>query len=604
MKSPACGGGMRCADRKRIGQIFKIDETARGAQLRQRQRPAARNCAHPFQKICAHLRPVDQWRTHNDHFQSGALASSAQRDFRRIFGMPIGSEGAGESSSRQGRPGSISPSALMLLTKIKRLAPARAAAAATRSVPATLVSWQAARNRGVFSDVSWTRAARCTTVSSGAALEHFSVRLHKERARRQYEQYGEREATQGKPLKNALEDRTSANTVCPAALSVWHTALPIKPFAPVTRIFILQFIFCLKTGSHRQMSFIYIPEILEPILRNESSSTQDLYRCSLVYGQIPRQTKPLLEHAALRESASPWLRRLAEAVPPEKLGNLRGNAFIFRRLLEGFRQEEARSHAQEKQSLKNLLKPLQSQLLPSTLLQKEIDAIADQVLESAPTELSVEQMRAELKEAGFEQEIEYLERNGELSWTKINHLYAKGGVLALLRAPTPEALDAFAQISDADISDGIVALIERQHRMSESKKPEDCAEAKRAADVANRMARSGPFFVNYPDPSGRIPLHYASQDGKLTQTVQDLVNYGADVYWKSDLGQIPAHTAASAGRTDALEILFNTGGLDAIHSRDHQGYTPLNFAAFSQDASQFLQDKGAELLMISISNLV
>src|SRR5260363_1858 len=334
------------------------------------------------------------------------------------------------------------------------------------------------------------------------------------------------------------------------------------------------------------MSFIYIPEILEPILRNVSSSTRDLSRCSLVDRQFARQTKPLLEHAALRESASPWLRRLAEAVPPEKLGNLRGNAFIFRRLLEGFRQEEARSHAQEKQSLKNLLKPLQSQLLPSTLLQKEIDAIADQVLESAPTELSVEQMRA------------------ELSWTKINHLYAKGGVLALLRAPTPEALDAFAQISDADISDGIVALIERQHRMSESKKPEDCAEAKRAADVANRMARSGPFFVNYPDPSGRIPLHYASQDGKLTQTVQDLVNYGADVYWKSDLGQIPAHTAASAGRTDALEILFNTGGLDAIHSRDHQGYTPLNFAAFSQDASQFLQDKGAELLMISISNLV
>src|SRR5260364_13905 len=113
MKSPACGGGMRCADRKRMGQIFKIEETARGAQLRQRQRPAARDCAHPFQKICAH-----------------------------------------------GRPGSISPSALMLLTKIKRLAPARAAAAATRSVPATLVSWQAARNRGVFSDVSWTRAER------------------------------------------------------------------------------------------------------------------------------------------------------------------------------------------------------------------------------------------------------------------------------------------------------------------------------------------------------------------------------------------------------------------------------------------------------------
>src|SRR5260363_30401 len=170
--------------------------------------------------------------------------------------MPIRIGGAGESSSRQGRPGSISPSALMLLTKIKRLAPARAAAAATRSVPATLVSWQAARNRGVFSDVSWTRAARCTTVSGGA-LEHFSVRLHKERARRQYEQYGEREATQGKPLKNALEDRTSANTVCPAALSVWHTALPIKPFAPVTRIFILQFYFLLEDRK-RQTDELHI----------------------------------------------------------------------------------------------------------------------------------------------------------------------------------------------------------------------------------------------------------------------------------------------------------------------------------------------------------
>src|SRR5260364_132667 len=97
------------------------------------------------------------------------------------------------------------------------------------------------------------RASRGT----GAALEHFSVRLHKERARRQYEQYGEREATQGKPLKNALEDRTSANTVCPAALSVWHTALPIKPFAPVTRIFILQFYFLLEDRK-RQTDELHI----------------------------------------------------------------------------------------------------------------------------------------------------------------------------------------------------------------------------------------------------------------------------------------------------------------------------------------------------------
>src|SRR5260364_229757 len=35
-------------------------------------------------------------------------------------------------------------------------------------------------------------------------LAHFSGKLPKEQTRRQYAQYGEREATQGKPLKNAL----------------------------------------------------------------------------------------------------------------------------------------------------------------------------------------------------------------------------------------------------------------------------------------------------------------------------------------------------------------------------------------------------------------
>src|SRR5260363_266566 len=39
----------------------------------------------------------------------------------------------------------------------------------------------------------------------GERVEHFSVDWPKERARRQYAQYGEREATQGKSLKNALD---------------------------------------------------------------------------------------------------------------------------------------------------------------------------------------------------------------------------------------------------------------------------------------------------------------------------------------------------------------------------------------------------------------
>src|SRR5260364_435935 len=65
-------------------------------------------------------------------------------------------------------------------------------------------------------DHIWTLERRAFNVRMGScsalacldpaeqALEHFSVNWPEERARRQYEQYGEREATQGKSLKNAL----------------------------------------------------------------------------------------------------------------------------------------------------------------------------------------------------------------------------------------------------------------------------------------------------------------------------------------------------------------------------------------------------------------
>src|SRR5260363_97760 len=52
-------------------------------------------------------------------------------------------------------------------------------------------------------------------------LAHFSVRLPEEQARRQYEQYGEREATQGKPLKNARAqtDRAAIDWLQPMCFS-------------------------------------------------------------------------------------------------------------------------------------------------------------------------------------------------------------------------------------------------------------------------------------------------------------------------------------------------------------------------------------------------
>src|SRR5260364_411047 len=51
-------------------------------------------------------------------------------------------------------------------------------------------------------------------------LEHFSVDWPKERARRQYEQYGEREATQGISLKNTLDAAQALDARLPIQIEV------------------------------------------------------------------------------------------------------------------------------------------------------------------------------------------------------------------------------------------------------------------------------------------------------------------------------------------------------------------------------------------------
>src|SRR5260364_324990 len=57
-------------------------------------------------------------------------------------------------------------------------------------------------------------------------LEHFSVDFAKEQARRQYAQYGEREATQGKSLKNVLvcQTRAKPKRYSPATSTAWRTS--------------------------------------------------------------------------------------------------------------------------------------------------------------------------------------------------------------------------------------------------------------------------------------------------------------------------------------------------------------------------------------------
>src|SRR5260363_21425 len=73
-------------------------------------------------------------------------------------------------------------------------------------------------------------ALKCSTARlKRQNLEHFSARLHKERTRRQYAQYGEREVTQGKPMKNALNHHDPFNTTVCSGI---HRRCGRSPHAP------------------------------------------------------------------------------------------------------------------------------------------------------------------------------------------------------------------------------------------------------------------------------------------------------------------------------------------------------------------------------------
>lgn len=336
-----------------------------------------------------------------------------------------------------------------------------------------------------------------------------------------------------------------------------------------------------------------LPHTLDPILENLQTS-KDLFNCSLVNRQFARCTRPLLEHPALRMSSSPWLRRLADVVPVEKLASIRHQTFIFERLLEGFTQEKASSYEETRQSLKSLLAPLTSKYFLCLLSEQEIESIANKVLCNTSDAPLINEMCSELKQAGFTSAIEQLECAGALTLTKVKHLYSKGGILALLHGLSSEALQAFAQISDEDISAGIAVLMERQHTMSGVSSY--AAEAKCAADVVAKMVKSDRLFVNYPHAtSGQVPLHYAS-DSRSEPVVRDLIKYGADVNWTSDSGQTAAHFAAARARVEVLQVLVDSGRLDSINCQDKSGNTPLHFAGMHSDTVNFLLKNGATRL--------
>ncbi|KAF4985886.1 hypothetical protein FDECE_16248 [Fusarium decemcellulare] len=83
--------------------------------------------------------------------------------------------------------------------------------------------------------------------------------------------------------------------------------------------------------------------------------------------------------------------------------------------------------------------------------------------------------------------------------------------------------------------------------------------------------------VNSRDISGRVPLHYACENGR-TSIARTLLHYGAEIDVCGRDGTTPLHCAAKGGNSDVLELLLQTGANADV--RDAWGRTPLHWAAY------------------------
>lgn len=78
---------------------------------------------------------------------------------------------------------------------------------------------------------------------------------------------------------------------------------------------------------------------------------------------------------------------------------------------------------------------------------------------------------------------------------------------------------------------------------------------------------------------GKAPLHWASRRGQL-QTVEALINAGADVNTKDESGDTPLHSASRYGYDEIVKVLISAGA-DVDAKTTTIGMTPLHAACVS-----------------------
>ena len=95
------------------------------------------------------------------------------------------------------------------------------------------------------------------------------------------------------------------------------------------------------------------------------------------------------------------------------------------------------------------------------------------------------------------------------------------------------------------------------------------------------------------DDLGYSPLHQAAAGGN-TDAIRLLLDRGSDPKAKADDGVTPVHSAAQSGHNEAIGLLVAAGGeLDTV---DHGGRTPLWWAAHrrADETTRYLLERGAD----------
>ncbi|KAI8632076.1 hypothetical protein F5Y19DRAFT_472961 [Xylariaceae sp. FL1651] len=100
--------------------------------------------------------------------------------------------------------------------------------------------------------------------------------------------------------------------------------------------------------------------------------------------------------------------------------------------------------------------------------------------------------------------------------------------------------------------------------------------------------------IESKDRFGQTPLSWAAEKGQK-ETVQLLLDRGADIESKDKVGRTPLSRAAERGQKQTMQLLLDRGA--DIESKDRFGQTPLSWAVKNgqKEIVQLLLDRGADI---------